>query len=88
MDLILQMAPFVLVPMVLLLLVRPTGRLVFGILGLLFGLGTEFLMDLGGPHSPGNIIPELGVALAVAALMAQVVAGFSGLLKQRSAAHG
>lgn len=88
MDLVLLMAPFVLVPMVLLLLVRPTGRLVFGVLGLLFGLGSEFLMDLGGPHSPGNVIPEFGIALAAAALMAELVAGFWGLLKQRPAAHG
>ncbi|HEX9931983.1 MAG TPA: hypothetical protein VGB08_04000 [Allosphingosinicella sp.] len=65
--------PFILVPAALLLLVRPVGRLAFFVLGLIFFAGIGSVMTLGGPDSPGLIIPFFGLCLSLAAAIAEAV---------------
>jgi hypothetical protein len=63
--------PLVVVPAALLLPVRPVARLVFFLLGLVFFAGIGSVTELGGPDSPGLILPFWGLCLSVAAAIAE-----------------
>ena len=65
--------PLVLVPLVLLLIIRPVGRLVFFILGVAFFVGTALTIDLSGADSPAFIIPCCGLCLSLAAILAELL---------------
>lgn len=75
--------PFIVVPAALMLIVRPVARLVFFILGLVFCFGIGAVMELGGPDSPGLIIPFFGLCLAIAAMLAEAVARLFALIRKR-----
>jgi len=44
------------------------------VLALIFGFGIGLAMDLGGPDSPGLVLPFLGFAIAISAVMSEGVA--------------
>jgi hypothetical protein len=62
--------------MVLLALIRRAGRVVAFPLGLAFFFGYGFLQGPQGPDSYGLVIPFYGLALSLAALLAEVPAFF------------
>ena len=70
-EVLLILWPAIVVPAVLLLWIRPAGRLAFFLIGLVFLFAANALMDLGGPDSPALIIPFLGLAVSVAAAIAE-----------------
>jgi len=73
-GLILFFAPWVLAP-ALPLAFTPRGfRIMIFVLALVFGFGISFVMELGGPDSPGLILPFLGFAVAISAVLAEGVA--------------
>jgi hypothetical protein len=72
---------FALIPAAVLLFVGRVARLVFIALGLMIGLGIEFVIDLGGPDSPALIIPFLGFVLVVGAICAELVTIIVGRLR-------
>jgi hypothetical protein len=82
------LAPFSLLPAALLLLVGPVARLVFFLLGLAFCLGIGFVMDLGGPDSPGLIIPFFGLVLSAGAIIAEALYRLWKMVRSRVRAHG
>jgi hypothetical protein len=45
----------------------------------IFGLGIEYVIDLGGPDSPAMIIPMFGFAAAAGSIIAEVVLALCGL---------
>jgi hypothetical protein len=70
-ETLLFLAPLIILPAGLLLLIRPVGRLVFFIIGLIFFVGIEFGMELGGPDSPALILPFVGLCVSLAAVLAE-----------------
>lgn len=67
-------APWVLAP-VLPLAFAPRGfRVLILVLALIFGFGISFVMELGGPDSPGLALPFFGFAVAISAVLAEGVA--------------
>jgi hypothetical protein len=79
--------PLIAIPFVLMLFIRPAGRAVFFILGLIFFAGIGSLMDLGGPDSPGLAIPFAGLCLSTAAALAELFARAFGIARRRAAAE-
>ena len=73
-GLIAFLAPWMLAP-ALPLAFAPRGfRLMITILGIIFGFGIGLVMQLGGPDSPGLILPFLGFAVALSAALAEGLA--------------
>jgi hypothetical protein len=87
-SLLWYLAPFSLLPAALLLLVGPVARLVFLLLGLAFFVGIGFVMDLGGPDSPGLLIPFFGLVLSAGAILAEALYRLWKLVRSRAVAHG
>lgn len=84
-QLLLHLWPLVLVPAVLLTAIRPGGRLAFFLLGLAFFFAADAFMDLGGPDSPGLVLPFFGLALSAAALIAEAAARLFRAARRRRA---
>jgi hypothetical protein len=75
-----------LVPMGLLAFLRPVGRVACFVLGLLVGLGGEMLLGAGGiGHNPMAIVPFLGFAVALAAVLVEGPAFFIRRMRRRRA---
>ena len=87
-DLAVLLAVLVLVPAAFMVPIKRVGRIVFFVLGLIFAFGIGFLMELGGPDSPGLAIPFFGVALSLAALLGEAGAWAWEILKRKRVAHG
>jgi hypothetical protein len=87
-DLIALFMALILVPAGLMLLIRPVGRAAFFLIGLVFFFGIGFVMELGGPDSPGLIIPFLGLAISAGALLSEMIVRVSKLMKRRAPTHG
>ena len=87
-GLVILIAVLVLVPAGLMLLVRPVARIVFFLMGLTFFFGIGFVMNLGGPDSPGLIIPFFGLALSAGALLSEAIVRLWKFSKKRTPAHG
>jgi hypothetical protein len=75
--------PLILISALLLVLVRPLARLIFAVLGLIFFFAVDRYADLGGPDSPGLILPFLGLLLIPAALIAEALSRFLRLAKRK-----
>src|SRR3954466_4257844 len=82
-EILVYLWPVVVLPALLMTWIRPAGRLVFGLLGLAFCFGIGWVMELGGPDSPGLIIPFYGLAVAVAALIAEGLARLARAVRKR-----
>jgi hypothetical protein len=83
-QLFLFFAPCVLFPTALLLFANRTFRAFIFVVGLVFGLATQTFVGLGGPDSPGLIIPWLGFCPAAGAALAEVVTLFWSRVSRRS----
>jgi hypothetical protein len=83
-QLFLFSAPCALFPAALLLFANRTFRAFIFVVGLAFGFATQTFMSLGGPDSPGLIIPWLGFCPASGAALAEVVMLFWGRVRRRS----
>ena len=79
---LLALWPFILVPAALLALIRPAGRLTFFILGVLWFFGTGLLPYSGGPHNPLLLLPFVGLCVAVAAVLAELVVRLGRLVRR------
>ncbi|NUR10594.1 MAG: hypothetical protein HOQ20_01930 [Bradyrhizobium sp.] len=72
-ELILFLGATIGLPAAFLLFVSRIARLIFFAIGLLFGFGIQYVMELGGPDSPALIIPFFGFAFAAGAMIAEIV---------------
>lgn len=75
----------ILLPMVPLALIRRAGRITFFLLGIAFYFGSGLLQGRQGPDSYGLIIPFYGLALSLAAALAEVPALFIRRWRKRRA---
>jgi len=80
---LLFLAPWILVPAVLLAFVPRGFRLTVLALASLFGLGIGLVVSLGGPDSPRLVYPLFGLAVAVGALLAEGAALLVRLARRR-----
>lgn len=55
----------------------------FFVLGLVFGFGVDFAVNLGGPDSPALIIPLIGFGVALGALLVEAIAFVAGMVRSR-----
>ena len=85
-GLLLHLWPAILVPMVPLAFIRRAGRIAFFLLGIALFFGIGFLQGPQGPDSYGLIIPFYGLALSLAAVLAELPAIFIRRLRGRRAA--
>lgn len=69
--LVLSFWPWLLGATIVLLAAGRIGRLLIFLLGLLVCVGIERMLDLGGPDSPGLVLPYVGLGLAIAAVLAE-----------------
>ena len=74
----------VIAPMALLALIRPMGRLVFFLLGLIFFLVLGFLPIANGPHDPMLIVPFIGLLISCEAAIAEVLVRVIRLVRRRA----
>jgi hypothetical protein len=81
-------AVMVVLPTALMVPIRRGGRIAFFLLGLIFGFGIGYVMELGGPDSPGLIIPFFGFALSLSAMLAELIAFAWQAVRRRRAVHG
>jgi len=85
-DLLALFWPAIAIPALLMLFIRPAGRLAFFVLGLLFCFGSEFAVNLrGGPDDPMMILPILGLSISVAAILAEMLVRTGRLIRNRLA---
>ena len=77
------LAPWVIIPAIILALVPRSLRLTIAVLGLLFSFGIGLVMDLGGPDSPALILPLYGLAVAFGAVLGEFMAIFVRGVRQR-----
>ena len=63
---------FAIVPAGLLAFVRPLARRVLLLVGLIVGVGLEWVVNLGGPDSPALIIPLTAFGLSAGALLVEL----------------
>jgi hypothetical protein len=54
------------------------------VLALIFGFGIGYVMDLGGPDSPGLLLPFFGFAFALGALLAEGMAWILRRIRKRT----
>lgn len=76
------------VPTGLLMFVRPTGRLFFFVVGLIFFVWVEAFIELGGPDSPMIILPFIGLAISVGSLLAEAGTRITRIIKARRGNDG
>ena len=81
-QLLLHLWPLILIPAALLLLVRPVGRLVFFLLGLIFFGALPYLVDLSGPDNPAGIYPFYGLCISAAAALAEAIGRIVKLVRR------
>lgn len=80
--------PAIAIPALLMLFIRPAGRLAFFALGLLFCFGIEFAVNLrGGPDNPMMVAPILGLSVSVAAMLAELLVRAGRLIRNRFGAR-
>jgi hypothetical protein len=80
----LLLVPGILFPGALLVFADTTFRVLIIVLGLVFGLATQTFMNLGGPDSPGLVMPWLGYCSAAGAVVAELVMFVRRLLRGKS----
>ena len=81
-SILLHFWPVTLVPTLLLLLVRPLARLVFFLLGLLFFFAVNAFGGISGPDNPLLVLPFIGLALSLAAMLAELVVRIGRYLRR------
>jgi len=70
-GLLLFFSPWVLAPVLPLVFVPRGLRITVLALALIFALGISFVMNLGGPDSPGLALPLFGFSVAMSAVLAE-----------------
>ena len=73
------------VPILLLALIRPAGRLVFFAAGLVFMFAANDLVTPSGPDNPMLVLPVIGLIVAADAAFAELILRCVRLVRSRRA---
>ena len=66
----------------------PLTRLIWFLFGIAIFIGVEHVMELGGPDSPGLVLPFVGLAISLGSVLAELaVRLFHAVRRSRRAAH-